>query len=41
VEKLLNDDNGKALEESLGQLTILYKALEVMGKADAIANIGI
>jgi hypothetical protein len=41
VDKVLNNDNVKALEDSLGQQTIAYKAFKIARKADAIANIGI
>jgi phage-related minor tail protein len=41
VEKVLNDDNVQALEESLGKQTLLYKAFKIARKADAVANIGI
>jgi hypothetical protein len=41
VEKVLNDENVKWLEESLGEQTILYKAFKAARKADAIANIGV
>jgi hypothetical protein len=41
VDKVLNNDNVVALEESLGKQTIAYKAFKVARKADAIANIGI
>ena len=38
---MLNDENVVALENSLGQQTILYKAFKLARKADAIANIGV
>lgn len=41
VEKVLNDDNVQALEDSLGKQTLLYKAFKIARKADAVANIGI
>ena len=41
VEKVLNDDNVKWLEESLGKQTILYKAFKMVRQADALTNIGI
>jgi hypothetical protein len=41
VDKVLNNENVVALEESLGKQTIAYKAFKLARKADAIANIGI
>lgn len=41
VEKVLNDDSVKSVEDSLDKQSILYKAFKAARKADAIANIGI
>ena len=41
VEKLLNDDSVKWVEESLDKQSILYKAFRAARKAEAVANIGI
>ncbi|MGI4864856.1 MAG: hypothetical protein ACRYFZ_13105, partial [Janthinobacterium lividum] len=39
VEELLNSDNVKFLEESLGKQTVLYKAFQVARKLAAVAKI--
>lgn len=41
IEKTLNDDSTKWLEEMLGEQTLLYKAFKLARKADAIATIGV
>ncbi|MDO7853142.1 hypothetical protein [Hymenobacter convexus] len=41
VDKTMQDDNVKNLEDALDQQTILYKVFKAARKAEAIANIGI
>ena len=41
IDKTMNDEGVKFLEESLGQQTILYKVFKTARKAEAIATIGV